>query len=413
MPPEPPAAPDRWYAARLRAVWVLWFVVLVALLSRGLIAPNKNSCFRDHYRPAGVNWLNGNELYSSTADTCRYSPAVHVALVPFSALPERWGAFAWRLVQASALFVAVWWWLRTVCPAALDDRHRSWVLFLTLPLCTGSLNNGQSNVLMTAGVLACVAAVVGRYWTLAAVAIAVACLFKIYPIAMALLIVVLYPRQFGSRFVLALLAGLALPFAFQNPEYVARQYGRWFENLKGDDRSGWVLDEAYRDAWLLVRVTGLPLSVEAYRLLSVGAGAALGAFCVALRLRGDSGPELVNRVLGLGCCWMTAFGPATESPTYILLGPTVGWLLVESWRGAHPRWTRVPVTLAAGLFFTTVHAATTPPYGRQLMMLGTQPAASLLLLFTLVTVCVVRPARPTERAAVLPFDSRPPVRNAA
>ncbi|MDY3555175.1 glycosyltransferase 87 family protein [Gemmata sp. JC717] len=407
MPPDFPSPAPHW---RVRAAWAVWLLVLAGLLTRGAVAPHRNNCFRDHYRSGGVNWLAGTDLYGTTADTCRYSPAVHVALVPFSALPEYWGGLAWRAAGAATLLAALGWWLRAVCPPDLSPKARAWVLLAALPLCLGSLNNGQSNVFMAAALLAGTAAAARGRWWVAAAAVAAACFFKIYPIAVGLLFVAMYPRRFGPRFALALAAGLLLPFLAQEPEYVARQYERWLGNLRADDRSAWVLDEAYRDAWLLVRRAGLPLSHAAYQWVTVAAAAAVGGLCLLARWRGVPDRTALNRAFGLGCCWMTAFGPATESPTYILLGPTLAWLLVESRRGGPAPWARGPVVLAAVLFFGTCVAVTTPPYGRLVLRTGTQPAAALVLLAVLAAMTLKRPAAAVAPAAG-PFV--PPVRRAA
>src|SRR5205823_4206793 len=146
----------------------------------------------------------------------------------------------------------------------------------------------------------------------------------------------------------------------QHPGYVAHQYARWFGNLVADDRSQWMASEAYRDAWLLIRQLDLPVSFGSYHLLQMVAGLVVGVLCVLMRYRDRMSPELLNRCLGLTACWMTVFGPATESSTYMLLSPTLAWLLVVGWSGFLPRWTRVAIALSAALFFFTVIAVATP-----------------------------------------------------
>jgi len=69
----------------------------------------------------------------------------------------------------------------------------------------------------------------------------------VYPLAVGLLLVLVYPRQLGWRLAVAVIAGLVVPFALQHPEYVARQYHDWIECVRVDDRSQWPLPDAYRD----------------------------------------------------------------------------------------------------------------------------------------------------------------------
>ena len=55
-------------------------------------------------------------------------------------------------------------------------------------------------------------------------------------------------------FVLALGAGLLLPFVLQHPAYVATQYTHWLELLRADDRSRWPQGSGYLDFMLLLRL---------------------------------------------------------------------------------------------------------------------------------------------------------------
>lgn len=383
---------------RLWMVWTAWGVLLGIILVRGWIWPHKNNCFLQHYRPAGLNWLAGKDLYQATADTCRYSPLIHALLVPFSILPERPGSTFWRIIESIAFLAALRWWLLEVCPAMLSVKQRGWILGLSMLLALGSLNNGQSNVFVMAAMLAGIAAAAKQRWAIAAGAIAFACYFKIYPIALGLVLTALFPRRFGLRFMVALVAGALLPFALQTPGYVAHQYARWFENLIQDDRSHWLATEAYRDAWLLIRQFDLSITIGSYRVLQLVAGLMVGLLCILVRYRGGSRRDMLNICLGLTACWMTVFGPATESSTYILLSATLAWLLVASWSAMLPDWTRVTVTLSATLFVVTVIAVSTP-HGRAILAMGTQPLAGVLIMTTLGAVSLGASApRGVERA---------------
>src|SRR5438876_1142030 len=69
------------------------------------------------------------------------------------------------------------------------------------------------------------------HWTSAAGWLAGATLIKGYPLALALVLSVLFPRRFAWRFAAALALGLALPFAGGRPAAVVAQYGSWFAHL--------------------------------------------------------------------------------------------------------------------------------------------------------------------------------------
>jgi hypothetical protein len=216
----------------------------------------------------------------------------------------------------------------------------------------------------------------------AAALTALACLLKLYPIAVGLLLVALYPRKFGGRLAVALAIGLVLPFGLQDPAYVAGQYQSWFRYLRADDRSGLPSELAYRDLQHLSRVCGILISTDTYRLAQVLAGAGMVALCLAARRGGWDRGRLLTYLLSLGCCWMTVFGPATESCTYLLVAPPLAAAMLEAPKQNHV----LKRGLLAGSYALLVvaHAACWFPQGRSIQALGIQPLAALLLLGCLV-----------------------------
>src|SRR5436305_6426318 len=112
--------------------------------------------------------------------------------------------------------------------------HFGVLFLLVLPLSAGNVNNGQSNVLVMGLILAALAGAAEGRWNLASACIAAACLFKVYPIAVGLLLVVIYPRPLAGRLALALAAGIALPLLLQRPAYAADQYAGWLHHVQGD-----------------------------------------------------------------------------------------------------------------------------------------------------------------------------------
>ena len=70
------------------------------------------------------------------------------------------------------------------------------------------------------------AVAVGR-WNLASLCVVLACLVKAYPVSLALLLILLYPRRFAGRFLLLLAVFAVLPFLCQAPGYVCCQYHDW------------------------------------------------------------------------------------------------------------------------------------------------------------------------------------------
>jgi hypothetical protein len=396
-------AGDRWQRLAVAA----WVVVLVVICALVLVARRSRGVY-PIFANAGQSWLEGEGLYPATArpgvpDEFRYSPPVAALFAPLGLLPEGVGGCLWRLLNAAVYLGGFAWWCLAVLPAgaSLSRGQRAALWLLLIPLSVGSLHNGQSNALVAGLLLAATAGAARARWNLAAACVAVACLFKGYPLAVGLLLAAVYPRQFGPRLVLALAAGLALPFLLQRPAYVARAYEEWFRLLGADDRKDRPLDRGYRDLWQLFRVAGIQISRAVYLALQLAAAGGAAALCLAGRAAHWPRRRLLATLLALGTCWMLLCGPATESSTYILVAPVLAAALVIGWAesGRTAAWSLPGLSFAllavgqVGCWF---------PVGKQLHTLGIQPLATLLLTVSLVGECIADLARRKAGEPVAP-----------
>lgn len=190
------ATPESIHAYRLRCAWVVWGIVVAVVGVRTVIWLRSNNCVQTYFE-AGRNWYDGEELYQRLNDTCRYSPTVHAALVPFSFIPERLGSVLWRLLGAAVFIAGLAYWLRAVCSEKLSGTEQAAIILLALPLSIGSFNNGQSNVFMMGGILLGIAAAARDRWWLAGAGITLACLLKLYPLSLGMLLMLAMPIGFA------------------------------------------------------------------------------------------------------------------------------------------------------------------------------------------------------------------------
>jgi hypothetical protein len=385
------AALNRWEKLAV----LLWAGVLLLIAGRVAVSSHGHSVY-PIFTQAGQNWLAGASLYETSDEPYRYSPLAAVCFVPFSLLPEALGAVLWRLLNLSVFVVALAWWGQSVLPGTLTRTQRAFLFLLVLPLAVGNLNNGQSNLLVLGLILTAVAAMAGagaphsqplapkgreECWrcALAAACLALACLFKVYPIAVGLLLVVIYPGRLGWRMLLALALGLGAPFLFQHPVYVAAQYTGWLHYLGSDDRQGLAREYWYRDLRLLCEVCRCHLSGPAYVVIQLATASACAVLCWAgHRLRWPR-RRLLTLLTALGCSWMTVFGSATESATYLLIAPVAAWMLLEALLRQRAFWLQSLLFLSYGLFLAA-QVAGWFPLGRAFQTQGVQPLAGLVLL---------------------------------
>lgn len=378
-----------------RCAAILWTIAFVVISIR--VTLSKPRTHNDYVTFANTarHWVAGQGLYMQVDatgyfDDFRYSPIVACGLVPLSILPDRLGSVAWRLVNVAVFLGALAWWCRRVLTPRPTTAQLAIVFVLVLPLSIGNVNNGQSNPLVLGLLLAAVAAVMEERWNLCSVCVAAAVLFKIYPIAIGLLLIALYPRKLGGRVPVAIAAGLALPFVLQHPSYVAEQYGIWIDYLRAEDRQELPLAASYRDVRLFFRAVSAPLDARAYTVVQLATAAGAAFLCLLGQRWQWSQTRLLTLLTGLGCVWMTMFGVATESSTYMLLAPSCAWTLVQA-RIERRSWL-VQGLLGTGFgLFLIAQMANWFRWVADFHALGVQPIAACFVLLGMLAAEMRRP----------------------
>jgi len=66
-----------------------------------------------------------------------------------------------------------------------------------------------------------------------------------------------------------------------------------------------------------------------YVVIQLAVGTAIGVVAVVGKIRHWPIQPLIAWIFSLSCCWMTLFGPATESATYVLIAPATAWIVCE------------------------------------------------------------------------------------
>jgi hypothetical protein len=389
-------------------VWaaLVWALSLTIVSARVALLPGSRSVY-PAYMEAGLHWRAGQDLYPPLSGY-RYCPPVTVIFAGFSHLPDGLAEALWRLLGAAVFLAALAWWARDGLPGPLSPAQQGLLFLLVMPPSLSSLNNGQVNLLLAGILVAAVTAAARGRWNLVTLCVVLAILFKGYPVAIGLLLLVLYPRQLGWRLPLGLALGLALPYLFHGPAYVTRQYEGWLVTVREDDRTAWALENSYRDLWLLVRQWGLPLGRQGYHGIQLLAAAGVANLCVALRWAGASPRRVLTTVLALGCCWMMLLGPATESSTYTLLAPSLAWAVLEAWAGGS--WMARAGALGSYGLLLAAGMAAWFPFAREVHAWGIHPLGALALFAVVATGALLSIWR---RPAARPVPGLPPKARAA
>ncbi len=379
-----------------------WVCVIVGLAIHAFFLPYAHSVY-DVYLRAARLWLEGQDIYVPAREYYRYSPLFAAALAPLALLPDGASAAAWKLINCGVFAWGLYACARRLTPRRWSPDEVSAAVLLVLPLAMHSLYNSQANLLMLGSLLLGMTAAGEGKWNRAAIWIAGATLIKGYPLALAMLLIGLFPRQFALRYMLSLVGGLLLPFATQRPSVVVMQYQSWIHHLRDSTE---IMRERLRSIDQLFVVYGQPISERTFAVLGLIAGAAVLLVCLSIARRTSDRREIVFQTLLWFSLWVVLFGPATESCTYVAAAPVIAWALVEVWHRRAPwpeRALLVGSLLMMGPMVTDMFGKTVRNFSNEH---GSQPIGGLILLAWLAVEWRRRAKAPERDAeAVLPLPS--------
>ena len=348
---------------------------MAVILVHVWLKPNSNTLYKV-FRNGGARWLASENLYPKV-DEYIYSPFAAAFFATLPLLPDRVAGVLWRVMSLAAYAGAFAAWLGNARAVPEERAALAWILLL--PLSVGDIFNGQANPLVIGLLMLAVLACRRERWMIAALCVAVAAYFKVYPLAMGLLLAVIHPRKFPWRLALALAAIFVLSLVLQRPAYVLDQYANWVRSLRQDPRRTLNYFGTYRDFWLLLRVLRVPVSLQGWAVLQAASGAAVAVYLYLAGRRGAAADKLDFLLLALGTCWMLLFGPATESSTYVMLAPPLALAWVR-WRG-EPR-AREYLKWAAACYALLIASQMLSSWGHQHQNAYThlaQPVGTMLL----------------------------------
>jgi hypothetical protein len=367
------------------AAWVVWTIALIVLVARPLLSQRGTSF--DTYNLAGSHWLRGESVYTQWMGFV-YSPLVAAFFAPFAFFPIAIADIIWRLINAAALLGGFAALLRANLFTSIK-RHRTGIAYLLLvPLALGNIDISQANPLVAGLIMLAIAAAYAELWNWAAFCIAIATFFKIYPLAVGLLICVIAPRRFAWRLFSALVVLALLPFLFQHWSYVSEQYRAWIATRTADNRRNWPTEKLPLDLWFVVHwVLHLPIPQKVYSLIQLGSAAALALLCALGTWKKWQTERVLIGLFCLSAIWMTLCGPATESYTYMLLAAPAILALLQSLHSKQAFWIRFWVLASVALQFLAVARASFLPHFKPFWILAAQPISALLFLI----YCLVWP----------------------
>jgi hypothetical protein len=358
---------------------IVWTAALLVVVVRTLLLAHRGTSFGT-YNLAGLHWIHGENVYTQWMGFV-YSPIAAAFFAGFAFVPFAFGSIVWQLLNGAVLLGGLTAVLMLNLFPGINQRNFGMSHLLLVPLAIGNIDIDQANPLVAGLLLLAIAAVQVEHWNSAAICIAIATVFKVYPIAVGLLICVTAPRRFGWRLLAALLLLAIAPFLFQHWSYVSDQYHTWISTRASDDRRNWPIEKLPLDLWFLIHWLGhLPVAPTIYRLIQLGTAGALALFCAIQTSKGWPKYRALAGLFCLSSIWMTLCGPATESYTYILLAAPTILALVQSYNTRQPVRLRALVSAAFALQLLAVTRASFLPHFKPFWALSIQPFSALVFL---------------------------------
>ena len=367
---------SRWNQATVLA----WAVATAGILLRVLMNPGRQAVFGS-YLIAGDQWMHGLPLYLGPWGGFIYSPLIAAFLSPFTLVPEPVANLAWRILSITALLASLGYVLTKGPFRSVLPGNRVFVFLAMLPFSIGNLDRGQANPLLLALLLLSISAAHNAHWTLAVAAVVIATYLKIYPLAIGLLFCVISPRRVPWKLAVFVIVFGLLPFALQNPHYVAAEYRSWFGTRLADNRFAYPINNAPLDLWfLLVRLGKLSFSETAYRAVEILGGATVAVACNLMQRHKWDRTRLMAGLFILATIWIILLGPSTESATYLLLAPLASIGLVQAFTLPCGTSMRALISIAFALLSAGILRGHLMAHTKNMYILAAQPLGAIVFL---------------------------------
>lgn len=330
---------SHWLQQLAISFWVLFTIIVVA---KCFIAPYSHSVYPGYATVGRVWWFGSKEIGLGV-----YGPFFAQIIGPFSWLSNELGGALWYIFSFAFFLSGYYKFLTKVVPDEQTSKTLS-IAFMLVPwFGIASFYNGQANILLAGCFLWATVAILNHYWLLASFALAAPVSIKAYPIAMAMVLIGLYPRKLFLKFLFSLILLLCLPFLFHESGFVLLQYEDWLSYLIGGARynnPGLVhIDfRTFLNRWFVT------ISPKDYIPIQAITGVLVFLCLFISHLYRVSERQTVVNAYILTSIWLVLFGPASEEATYLLISPSISWLLISAYR--HEKMTQLVYLGIAALF---------------------------------------------------------------
>jgi len=326
----------------MRNRWNIFAFTVLGLVFAGmslylLLNPGRTGVV-PNYRNASTRWWASQEIYDPGTHGFLYAPPFAVLFTPFNLLsPAVLGEIVWRLLGFTWFGLGLWRLAKVLNAryggVGITSGNFLWMVLLAIPASLASINNGQTNLCLSAVLVHLCLSIRSSRWNIAASCLTIALVLKPISLAPWLLSFAVFP---AIR--IPLLAGLfglgVIGFLHPNPTYATGQWVAFWnklthsytpENLRVSDLFG------------LWEKTGMPNPFPLNTLTRFLAAISALWFIFWKYRRGG----VINASWGLWFATVmiwTIFNPRAETNSYVIISPLLAFAAVSYWREVQGQW---------------------------------------------------------------------------
>jgi len=318
-------------------VWTILAAVFLGMSVYLILNPTRTGVV-PNYRFAATHWWDSTSMYPGGTHGFLYAPPFAVLFSPLNFLrPEVLGEILWRAFGFGLFGWGLWKLakinssigrLGTTAPTFLS------LVLLAVPASLASLNNGQTNLPLSACLVLTALAIRDQKWRLAALLLSLSLVLK--PIALApwLLAFAVIPAM--RRPLLLGIPGLVLlGFLHPNPSYA---WGQWVEFFVKLSHS--YTPENLRVSDIFGAIGKAGVQIPPILEKGIRASACLGALIWVWRSYRCQGLTAASWALWVSTALVfTVFNPRAETNSYVLISPVLAFAAISySRERAGDRW---------------------------------------------------------------------------
>jgi len=286
-----------------------------------------------NYRFAATNWWISKSMYPGGTHGFLYLPQFAVLFTPFNLIqPPVLGEILWRAMGFGLFALALLRLAQIVSPTTHDSRSPSsqrglaffLLVLLAVPASLASINNGQTNLPLSACFILTFITIRERKWAIAAVLLTLCLVFK--PIALApwLLAFAVFPSMR-----IPLLCGLPtlLVIGMIHPDS-SYAWSQWVEFTTKVSHAYTPANLRVSDVFGMLEKAGIP-NVFPVNSISRALGSLAALLFVWSRFR-QSGLAAGSWALAVVTVLvLTIFNPRAETNSYVLVSPLLAYVAVS------------------------------------------------------------------------------------